>query len=107
MRVLSLVLLLRHIKPFFRLKGPGLGSSSAVPKMDLNAPPQPLSEVKAAPPKPDVPTVFDLVQREQEVKLLDLKNKQVFICGKNLEQCFVQDLEEKKIYFFPMQVYNG
>ncbi len=44
--------------------------------MDLMA--QPQEEVnKAPPPKPDVPTVFDLVQREQEIKLLDVKDKQV------------------------------
>jgi hypothetical protein len=44
--------------------------------MDLMA--QPQEEVnKAPPPKPDVPTVFELVQREQEIKLLDVKDKQV------------------------------
>jgi hypothetical protein len=43
--------------------------------MDLTA--QPQEEVKAPPPKPDVPTVFDLVQREQEIKLLDVKDKKV------------------------------
>ncbi len=44
--------------------------------MDLMA--QTQEEVnKAPPPKPDVPTVFDLVQREQEIKLLDVKDKQV------------------------------
>ncbi len=43
--------------------------------MDLTA--QPQEEVKVPPPKPDVPTVFDLVQREQEIKLLDVKDKQV------------------------------
>jgi hypothetical protein len=65
----------RSIKPFFRLKGPGLAASK-VQKMDLMA--QTQEEVnKAPPPKPDVPTVFDLVQREQEIKLLDVKDKQV------------------------------
>jgi hypothetical protein len=64
----------RSIKPFFRLKGPGLAASKNH-KMDLTA--QPQEEVKVPPPKPDVPTVFDLVQREQEIKLLDVKDKQV------------------------------
>jgi hypothetical protein len=65
----------RSIKPFFRLKGPGLAASK-VQKMDLMA--QTQEEVnKAPPPKPDVPTVFDLIQREQEIKLLDVKDKQV------------------------------
>ena len=65
----------RSIKPFFRLKGPGLAASKNQ-KMDLMA--QTQEEVnKAPPPKPDVPTVFDLVQREQEIKLLDVKDKQV------------------------------
>jgi hypothetical protein len=58
----------------FRLKGPGL-EASPVRKMDLTA--QPLSEVKAPPPQLGVPTVYDVLQGEAEVKLLDLKDKQV------------------------------
>ena len=43
--------------------------------MDLTA--QPLAELKAPPPQLGVPTVYDLLQGQAEVKLLDLKDKQV------------------------------
>jgi hypothetical protein len=64
----------RNIKPLFRLKGPGL-TASPVRKMDLTATPP--SEVKAPPPQLGVPSVYDVLQSQAEVKLLDLKDKQV------------------------------
>jgi hypothetical protein len=43
--------------------------------MDLTATPP--SEVKAPPPQLGVPSVYDVLQSQAEVKLLDLKDKQV------------------------------